>query len=62
MDSKKKSIFKTVSWRIIAIIISYIVLYIYTKSASMSLEVVLIGNIISMVGYYFHERVWGKYN
>lgn len=61
MDTKKKSILKTISWRVIAIVISVIITYIYTKSASMSLELVLVANAISMIGYYYHERVWNKY-
>jgi len=60
MDSKRKSIVKTVSWRVMAIIISTIVAYAYTSSASMSIEMVLVGNGISMIAYYFHERAWVK--
>lgn len=60
MDTKKKSIIKTISWRIIAMIISSIIAYAYTKSVSDSLSIVLIANGISMVVYYFHERFWNK--
>ena len=62
MDSKKKSIIKTISWRIIAITVSYIVAYLFTKSSSTSLGLVLTANAVSMFIYYFHERIWNKYN
>ena len=59
-DSKKKSILKTISWRIIAIITSMIVAYIFTKSFIVSIGLVLTANIISMIIYYFHERIWNN--
>ena len=62
MDTKKKSLIKTISWRIVAIIVSFIVTYLFTKSSSMSFEIVIIANIVSMVFYYFHERIWNEYN
>lgn len=62
MDSKKKSLIKTISWRVIAIVISFIITYLFTKSSSMSFEIVIIANTVSMFGYYFHERIWNEYN
>ena len=61
-ESKKKSIFKTFSWRIIAMTISYIVAYFFTSSHSISFWLVITANILSMIVYYFHERAWSFYH
>ena len=61
MDSKKKSISKTLSWRIIAVILSVIVAYIFTNSLLVSMEIAITSNFLSMIIYYFHERIWADY-
>ena len=61
MDSRKKSILKTISWRIIAIIISITVVYIFTNSISLSLGIAITSNAVAMIVYYFHERSWNGY-
>lgn len=61
MDSRRKSILKTLSWRILALAISYGIVYLFTHSLTISLGVTLTANIASMIAYYFHERLWAKY-
>lgn len=61
VDSRKKSILKTFSWRVLAIVISFGVAWFFTKSVSISIGLVLTANILSMIAYYFHERIWAKY-
>lgn len=61
MDTKRKSIMKTISWRVIAMIISYLVAYYFTNSVLVSFELVLVSNILSMIVYYYHERLWVNY-
>ncbi|MCK5409715.1 MAG: DUF2061 domain-containing protein [Candidatus Heimdallarchaeota archaeon] len=52
---------KTISWRVIAMIISYLVAYYFTNSVLVSFELVLVSNILSMIVYYYHERLWVNY-
>jgi uncharacterized membrane protein len=57
-DSKKRSIIKTVSWRTVAIINSYLVLaMMFTESPLWN---ALIMNFVGIGLYYVHERVWNK--
>jgi putative flippase GtrA len=57
-DSKKRSIIKTVSWRTVAIINSYLVLVMmFTESPLWN---ALIMNFFGIGLYYIHERVWNK--
>lgn len=60
MDSKKKSVIKTITWRFLAIAISILITYIFTKSFSISIYIVLTANIVSMIIYYIHERIWNR--
>ena len=61
IDSKKKSILKTLSWRFFALIITITVVYVFTRSITVSLGLSLTANLLSMIGYYFHERLWSRY-
>ena len=57
-DSKKTSVSKTISWRVIAIINSYVVLALaYTDSPLVN---AIVMNIIGAILYYMHERLWNK--
>ncbi len=60
MDSRKKSIAKTLTWRVIAIFITMIAVYIYNKNIKESVVVSLMANSVKMVLYYLHERVWNN--
>ena len=61
MGSKKKSLMKTITWRPIAISIHLSVAYLFTKSVTDALGLVLAANLFSMLVYYVHERMWEKY-
>ena len=59
MESKKRSLVKLLSWRVIGLIIWPIVSYIITGDLVMTGW--LTGVFVSMTGiYYIHERIWDK--
>jgi uncharacterized membrane protein len=58
MDSKKKSIAKTVTWRVIALIITFGVAYGISKCLTVSFWTAIVANSIKTVVYYLHERIW----
>ena len=58
METHKRSIVKSITFRIIATIITFIVVWIFTKDIVVSGGVTIIENLIKMIAYYFHERVW----
>jgi hypothetical protein len=58
MDSRKISIFKTVSWRLFAVVNSYIILVMVFSTEP--IYNALIMNFTGMFTYYAHERVWDK--
>ena len=58
MDSKRKSFLKTISWRIIAVLTSLIIIYMFTHQMVISLKITIVAAIVSTIEYYIHERLW----
>ena len=62
MISKKRSLAKSLTWRVIAVITTLLVGYVMTGSWSFALSLALVSNGINFVLYYLHERVWLQVN
>jgi uncharacterized membrane protein len=60
MDSRKRSIAKSVSWRILGIIILGIIAYAVTGDFKEMTIITIIFHGIRLVLYYFHERLWER--
>lgn len=60
IDSWKKSLFKTLSWRVIATLITMSVVYILTGEALLSFGIGTMDMLLKIVFYYLHERAWTK--
>ena len=64
MDAKKsriRHIAKTITWRIIASLTTFILAYIFTQNISKSLWLMGIEMVLKLLLYYYHERAWYKY-
>ena len=57
-DTRKRSIVKSIIWRIICIIVSIITAFLLTGKIEVSIAIGTTYNAITMVLYYFHERLW----
>ena len=57
-DSHIRPIIKTVSWRILAVIITGAVVYAYTGEIKKSGEISVVAGLILTFAYYLHERFW----
>jgi uncharacterized membrane protein len=57
-ETRKRSIAKSILWRIICIIVSIAVSYLLTSRWDIAVAIGSVYNIITMVLYYFHERMW----
>ncbi|HCI04510.1 TPA: hypothetical protein DEW47_00810 [Patescibacteria group bacterium] len=53
-----RPIIKTISWRIIAMIITGAVIYVYTGEIKNSGEISIVAGLILTFVYYLHERFW----
>lgn len=60
-DSNLKSIFKSVSWRIVGTIDTMIIAYVITGELKLAATIGSVEVFTKMILYYFHERFWNKF-
>ena len=59
-ETFSRSLLKTIVWRILATMITFVVVYTFTGSLGDASTITLTAAALLAVGYYFHERVWDK--
>lgn len=59
-ETKKRSVVKTVTWKIIATSITLFTVYFFTGSFLGSVKITIVAAIIGMTSFYIHERVWNR--
>ena len=59
-EHKKRSILKTLTWRITASIDTFVIAWIIAGDWKMGGSIAGIEVITKMFFYYFHERIWNK--
>lgn len=60
MDSNKRSLIKTITWRITGSTSTVIIAYCMTGSIATSGAIGIIHFISNTILYYIHERIWNK--
>jgi uncharacterized membrane protein len=60
MDSHKRSVAKSLSWRFIATFITAGVVFFITEEFTLAAIVGLGDTTIKFFAYYFHERLWNR--
>lgn len=64
--SRKRHIAKTITWRVLASLTTFIIAFIFFRDdpnvTEKATAVALTEAVIKMGLYYFHERVWYKSN
>ncbi len=60
MESRKRSIVKAITWRIIATVVTMLVSFIWLGEWSSSIALALMANGIKGLLYYLHERGWNR--
>ena len=59
-EARKRSVVKSIVWRIICIVVSIFTTLLLTGSWDLAVAVGTVYNAITMVLYYFHERIWNR--
>ena len=59
-ESKKRTLLKTISWRVVATFNSWIILSVIMSGGNLTKAVIM--NITGFVVFYFFERIWSKIN
>jgi len=60
METHKRSIAKTISFRILATIITIILVLIFTGNIALASVIGIVEMITKLIAYYLHERLWDK--
>ena len=60
VEHAKRSIIKTITWRITASLDTFIIAWVITGDWKMGGSIAGIEIITKMFFYYFHERIWNK--
>lgn len=60
--TKKRSLVKSLTWRILAILVTFASIYFLTGELETATAGTVLTNSINFVLYYLHERVWTKVN
>ena len=60
VESRKRSLVKTISWRVIATTVTVLVSYKFLGEWSTSIVLAITANGIKALLYYLHERGWNR--
>jgi len=59
-ETLRRTIFKTISYRVVILILDFTSIYIFTGQTKVALGFMIVSNIYTTVGYFLHERIWDK--
>lgn len=59
-EKLKRSLVKTVSWRVVGTIATIIISYLITGTLTLAFSIGVIELISKLILYFFHERAWNK--
>jgi uncharacterized membrane protein len=60
IETKGRSLTKTILWRIIATLITWVIVYLYTGEFFESGKITITAAAVSMIAYYIFERIWNR--
>ena len=56
----RRSLVKTLSWRVIATVTTIIISYFITGTLTLAFSIGIIELLTKLVLYFYHERIWNK--
>lgn len=59
-DSFKRSLVKSIGYRLIIIILDFSTVYIFTGKVNIALGFMLVSNAYTTIVYFLHERLWDR--
>lgn len=59
-ESHKRTVAKTISWRIVATITTALLVYLFTGNFTIAIEVGALEAVLKLLFYYLHERGWSR--
>jgi uncharacterized membrane protein len=62
IDNHRRSIIKAISYRVIGVLGTMLIAYIFTGQVIISVGIAIVDLLVGMVFYYAHERIWNMIN
>jgi adenylylsulfate kinase len=59
-ETFRRSILKTISYRVAILILDFAFIYLFTGQLKIALGFMIVSNIYTTLGCFFHERIWDK--
>jgi uncharacterized membrane protein len=59
-DTFRRTVVKTISYRIAILILDFAAIYLFTGQIKVALGFMIVSNIYTTIGYFFHERIWDR--
>ncbi|HEY4185283.1 MAG TPA: DUF2061 domain-containing protein [Polyangia bacterium] len=59
-ETARRSIVKSLSWRVLAAMITGTVVFFMTHELRFAAEIGLIDTLVKLLIYFLHERLWNK--
>jgi uncharacterized membrane protein len=56
--SKKRSLVKAITYRVIIVCLDFLVIYLLTGKVMTAAAFMIVSNIYTTIAYFLHERVW----
>jgi uncharacterized membrane protein len=60
MDTKKRSLIKTITWRVTGSAATFLISYVVSGSIAAAGTIAVVQIITNTILYYGHERVWNR--
>jgi len=57
-ETRKRSVVKSIVWRFICVVVSIVTSFLLTARWDVAVAIGSIYNVITIILYYFHERIW----
>jgi len=59
-ETLSRSVVKTISYRVLILILDFISIYLFTHQVKVAIGFMIVSNVYTTIGYFFHERIWDK--
>jgi adenylylsulfate kinase len=59
-ETLRRSLVKTISYRVVILILDFVSIYLFTGQIKVAVGFMIVSNVYTTIGYFFHERIWDK--
>ena len=60
-DTLKRTLAKTISYRVIILILDFTSIYLFTGKIKVAVGFMVVSNIYTTIVYFIHELIWDKF-